>query len=185
MECSYSVAWWGDEFLRLPQLSRDLGVWLAGAPGYQVLYDSYDPDYFRLAYLANSLDITQIMNQIGEGELHFSCKPFRWSWAGQETITLTAPGSLYNPEGITAEPYWKLYGSGDITLNIGSQGWILKGVEEYIELDSEMMNAYKDTLPLNDRMQGDGFPLLAPGWNQLSWEGNLQKLELKPRWKTL
>jgi predicted phage tail component-like protein len=185
VECSYSVAWWGDDSLKLPDLSLQIRNWLVGKPGYQILYDTYEPDYFRMAYVSNQIDISEMMMQIGKADIKFSCKPFRYSWEGQQIFTLTQPGKIYNPEFCQAEPYLKIYGSGDITLNIENKGWIFKDITDFIEVDSEMMNAYKETLPMNDRMQGEGFPILNPGWNELSWEGNLQKIEWKPRWKSL
>ena len=44
----------------------------------------------------------------------------------------------------------------------GTTTWVLSGVDEYVEIDSELMNCYKDTVLKNDTVTGEGFPVLKP-----------------------
>ena len=50
------------------------------------------------------------------------------------------------------------------------------------------MNAYKkingDIVLLNNKMYSD-FPILESGENQISFEGNVSKIEITPRWAVL
>ncbi|HCJ3956185.1 TPA: phage tail protein, partial [Listeria monocytogenes] len=65
---------------------------------------------------------------------------------------------------------------------------ILKEVEESIILDSEMQNSYIDRdgfiLPANNQVQNT-LPTLAVGANTFEWAGNVDKIEVIPRWWTL
>ncbi|MED9991261.1 MAG: hypothetical protein U0J27_03010, partial [Phascolarctobacterium faecium] len=89
---------------------------------------------------------------------------------------------IYNTEGFTATPYIKITGSGGITLYINNRAHTFKDVNEYIEIDGEIMNAYKGDLLQNSKMVTTLFPKLAAGANNISWAGNVTKVEIIPRW---
>lgn len=77
------------------------------------------------------------------------------STKGDETITITKAATIINPEGFTATPYMKIYGSGNVTLYINNRAHGFKNIDGYIEVDSENMNAYKgDTLQNNKMLVG-------------------------------
>lgn len=57
-----------------------------------------------------------------------------------------------------------------------------KDVNEYIEIDGEIMNAYKGDLLQNSKMVTELFPKLTAGANNISWAGNVTKVEIIPRW---
>lgn len=44
------------------------------------------------------------------------------------------------------------------------------------------MNFYKDAEPKNDTVSGDGFPLLYPGENTISYSGGITAVTVIPRW---
>ena len=87
-----------------------------------------------------------------------------------------------------SNPLIKVIGSGDVTININNQKLILKGLEDEIEVDCEIMNAYKkvnnDIVLLNNKMYS-GFPVLEEGNNNISWVGNISQIEITPRWVVL
>ncbi len=163
-------------------LARKIKNWLLSEQGYFELWDSYDKDYFRLASYDGEVDIEQELRELGSLSLNFNCKPFKYSFEGQKKNTLTAHGSLYNAELYPSKPYFKIYGSGTVTLNINNESYVFKDIKDYIEVDSEMMNAYKDTQPLNHKMIGAKFPEFVPGVNLIAWVGNVDKIEIIPRW---
>ena len=90
---------------------------------------------------------------------------------------------MYN-EGLASNPYIKVVGSGDITININNQKLVLKGVEGYIEVDTELYNCFKDNENQNNKMYSD-FPIFEEGINNISWESNVSQLEILPRWVVL
>lgn len=60
----------------------------------------------------------------------------------------------------------------------------LAGVLGKIIIDSEMQNAYSGSISMNNKMYGD-FPTFGSGENNISWTGNVTKLEVQPNWRWL
>ena len=167
------------------ELAQILRNWLLPDTGYYQLWDTYDKRHFRYAAYNGSADIEQELNDLGSVVLEFNCKPYRYSVDGQNTVIMGSAGTLYNGESSPSKPYIKVVGSGDITLTINGDSYILSDVSSYIELDSEMMNAYKGTTLLNDNMSSASFPVLKPGMNTIAWTGTVTQLEIVPRWRCL
>lgn len=159
--------------------------WLRADGNYHVLVDSYDPLYYRKACLVDDLDIDQPHYSVGEFEVKFNCKPYRYRIDGDTKIEITQTGySLYNSERYEALPYLKIYGNGNIYLNINGRSYDFHNVVNYVEVDSEMMNVYKGLVNQNDNYAGTNFPKLEAGNNYISWSGNVVKIEAIPRWRT-
>lgn len=120
---------------------------------------------------------------VGEFKVTFICNPFKY--LEDELITITKNNStIYNYGTYKSEPMIKVYGSGVIMLYINNKVIKLTNVEKYIELDSELMECYKDSQNCNNKMYGD-FPKLKTGENKISWLGNVDKIEITPRWRCL
>lgn len=95
--------------------------------------------------------------------------------------------TITNPTAFESRPYMKIYGSGLIRLMVQPEGegaslWTISEVDECIEIDSELMNCFKDTTLKNDTVTGDGFPMLKPGTTTIACAGNVQRIEVIPRW---
>ena len=148
------------------------------------MWDSYDRKYFRLASYSGEVDIEQELRDLGSLKLTFNCKPYKYSFEGQNPVVFTAAGSLYNAELSPSVPYIKVTGSGTVTLTINDSSFTLKEIDEYIELDFDMPNAYKGLEPKNNKVSGADMSTftLRPGFNAISWVGDVEKLEIVPRW---
>lgn len=164
------------------EIAHQIKGWLLAEAGYFRLWDSYDSKYFRLASFSEEADIEQELRDLGSLALTFDCKPFKYSIEGQKAVTFTAAGDLYNAEFFASLPYIKITGTGAVTLYINNEAFSFSDIDGYIELDSEIMNAYKGTSPQNNKMTGSTFPSLAPGRNSISWVGAVEKVEIVPRW---
>ncbi|MGN1111566.1 MAG: hypothetical protein ACI4RP_00035, partial [Acutalibacteraceae bacterium] len=70
------------------------------------------------------------------------------------------------------------------TLKINDSSFLIKDIDEYIELDFETLNAYKGLVPKNNKISGSDMSTfrLRPGFNNISIIGNASKLEIVPRW---
>ena len=62
---------------------------------------------------------------------------------------------------------------------------IANDIDEYLEIDSELMNCFKGTELKNGSVSGDGFPELSKGDNVLSFSGGITRVEIVPRWVSL
>lgn len=116
----------------------------------------------------------------------FTIHPRIYLLEGSEIVKITSATSLYNGKATEeSNPYIKIYGNGDINLYINNQTLVLKGVESYIEVDSELVNCYKTVngvmVNQNDKIYSS-FPVLQVGENNISWTGAVTKIELIPRW---
>ena len=161
-------------------------AWLLSQKGYQRLEDTYHPNHFRMAQFAGPLDFeTKFLNLSGEMELAFNCKPQKYRKDGQYPTTFTVAGYLYNPELFSAQPIIKVYGNGPGTITIGGRVVTIKEIDEYVILDSDTQNAYKDTLNKNNTINAPEFPVLQAGNNAIGFSGGITKLEITPRWWTV
>lgn len=109
----------------------------------------------------------------------------KYSFAGQQTVAAdSASLSITNPTAIESRPDIKLYGSGAVVIMIQPQGrgMMISNLDEYIEIDSELMNCFKDTILKNDILYGEGFPVLKPGTTTIACAGNVQRIEVIQRW---
>lgn len=176
----------------LVSVLRDIKGWLYSEPDrYHELSDSYDAEYFRYGVISGSLDIEEQLNKVGSFTVTFNCKPYKYSFAGQEMVSADASTlTITNPTAFESKPYIKLYGSGAVQLMImpdgqGTTTWVISDVDEYIEIDSELMNCFKDTVLKNDTVTSEGFPVLKPGENFITCAGNVRRIEIVPRWRCL
>lgn len=156
---------------------------------YHDLIDSYDDKFKRRAVFNNKLDISDEARKIGVFTLTFSCLPFRYLLTGLEVINITDTLTVRNPFNFASKPYIKVYGSGEGTLVIqneaGNKIWHFSDIDEYVEIDSELMNFFKGTELKNSSVSGDGFPELSKGDNVLSFNGRVTRIEIIPRWVCL
>lgn len=164
------------------EITHQIKGWLLAEQGYFPLWDSYDGKYYRLASYSDEVNIEQELRDLGSLSLSFNCKPFKYSFEGQKAVEMTAAGTLYNAEFFPSNPYIKIVGSGTVTLYINEDSFLLSDINGYIELDSEIMNAYKGTVAANDKMTAAAFPVFKPGNNYISWVGKVERLEIVPRW---
>ena len=163
---------------------KGIKEWLCKS-GYFKLTDSFEPEYFRLASFSSALDVTEVIKNVGNAKVSFNCKPFMYLTEGEETKSFTSSFVITNPESYDAEPYMKISGSGDVTLYINSKAYKINNISSYIEIDSELMAAYKGNVLCNNQIGFAEFPILSSGENSISWTGTVSKIEIKPRWKTL
>lgn len=124
-----------------------------------------------------------LVERFGEFTVMFTLDPFQYETNPIQTIT--GPTTLNN-QGYESEPYIKCFVSGTGKFYIGEQVITIKGVNGTIEIDSEMMNAYRNEngliTNLNNKMIGD-FPVLVSGSNVIKFDGDITKLEINPRWR--
>ena len=189
IKVTYTVFLMRKNTAALTSVLRDIKGWLYSEPDrYHELTDSYDAEYFRYGVISGALDIEEQLNKVGSFTVTFNCKPFKYSFAGQQTIAEGSPRLIVtNPTAFDSKPYIKIYGNGLIRLMVQPEGegaslWTISEVDECIEIDSELMSCYKGIVLKNDTVMGDGFPMLKPGTNTISCVGAVTRIEVIPRW---
>lgn len=169
----------------LSMTCRAVKAWLYGNLAYRILKDTYDKYYFRKATYKGEYDLEEWAYEIGYVPIQFECKPEKWSYAGQAKTVLTAEGTMRNPEAFEARPLIRVYGSGAGTLVIGDYSIAITAIDEYIDIDCDIQDAFKGEANLNEAIETDEFPILQPGTSAISWTGLITNIEITPRWWTL
>lgn len=149
--------------------------------GYKRLEDSFHPDEFRIAAVADAIEPKVKGNdyELFSFEITFSCKPQRFLKDGEKTYTINTSGQLINNTYYEALPLLRVYQNGTITIN--NKTLTCTNVSGYVDIDCEEMDAYKGSVNMNNYISGD-FPVLKPGINAISCTGTV---DIKPRWWTL
>lgn len=147
--------------------------------GDLIFSDNLDRKY--KARVNNQIEFSRIIRSLKRFAVEFEAQPFMYESA-TSALTLTEPTSVLNVGTFESEPIITVYGQGDITLTVNNKNVILSGIEDKITVNSEILNAYNDTLSLNTKMSGD-FPIFEVGENNISWTGSVVKLEIMPNWR--
>lgn len=168
-------------------LARKIYAWLYSRIEFQVLTDTYEPNYYRLGYCREQASVEDIARALaGRIKITFTCRAFKRAAVGDTEITVESSGTeIYNHEKFTALPLVTVYGSGDVVLYFNQRQISINDIDGYITLDSENLNAYKGNANQNSKLVSQYFPKLVSGMNTVSWTGSVTKVEIIPRWVSL
>lgn len=125
-------------------------------------------------------EITPIDYRFVKFETNFICESFMYDLNGH-SLTLTTHETLFYKGNVPGECNIKIYGSGNIQLTINSETVQINNVNEYVELDSKLLLCLNSDKTSKSRDMIGHFPLLSKGINNISWTGNVSKVEILPR----
>lgn len=153
--------------------------------GYQELSDNFEPDIFRLAYYSGGKDISNELTMYGKTTLSFTCRPERFLKTGKTAVTVANGDTMTNPTLFPSRPLIHIEGTGNITVMIGGVGITATGVVDYINIDCERMNAYREPSEnMNSHIQGT-FPNLLSGTNTITITGTTTLVQITPKYYTI
>jgi phage-related protein len=158
------------------------GRFLMSRKGYRRLETSDDPEHYWMARVENSPQIAMRLSTLAPFEVEFDCKPQRFVKEGEKPVNLYARSVLFNRYGQTALPLIKVYGRGTASLVVGDCVVDMNIYGGLIYLDSETQNAYNINGNQNQYIKAPEFPKLFDGENEISWVGNIDRVEIIPRW---
>lgn len=165
--------------VKLHNVAHRVAQWL-NRPGYLRLEDTYEPDYYRMAYYTGGADIENYLDEFGRATISFSCLPQRFLKSGEYVMNITKNQYLINPSPYPAKPLIKVTGSGSGTLTIGEKTVNFVGLDSFLFVDSDLQDVYKNAVNQNSKMTGD-FPVLE-GKSQITWTGGITAVQITPRW---
>ncbi|MED2348906.1 phage tail family protein [Bacillus thuringiensis] len=139
-----------------------------------------DDDVYRKIKHVEMGDIITEIEEHGEFEVDFTLDPFEYT--EDVNLKLTKPGVIYNPGTIESDPKFWIVGNGTFRITINDVSFQIKDVNGSVVIDSEVLEAYTDTISMNDKMVGK-FPILGVGENTIEWSGAIQFMEIRPRWR--
>jgi len=150
--------------------------------GYSDLILSWQSDRSFKAKMINKIDIEQSLETFGEFPLIFKAQPFGYSLNNRLITVTNTPSTIINTATKDSKPVIKIYGNGNIELTVNSNVIHLINVIDYVTIDSDLLDCYKDTALQNNNMSGE-FPTLQIGTNAISWVGTVTKVEITPNWR--
>lgn len=192
----------------------DFKAALMSKTGYQRLEDTFQPDYFRRGYIVGPIQpLTGALNRSASFDVTFTCKPQRYLKLGERALTLnyTTPGpgtkNIHNRTLYYSKPLIQVrsaaHGTGTIEIHrkdaTNADDYYSVTINDNLTgtmyLDSETGNAYYEStstgtvrkLAMNNKILTNinGFPQIAPGFNQVVVTGDITRLAIQPRWYTI
>ena len=165
---------------RSPQKVREISKWLNSKSEGKLILGN-DPNFYYNARIINAIPINKVINLFGRFVIQFECEPFVYSLE-EEVITITSNTEIEN-KGITvSKPIYKVYGSG-ATLKINNKEFNIYSINDYIEIDTELMECYKENISMNTNVKGNYTDLwLEEGKNTIEISG-ATKVEITPKWR--
>ncbi len=148
---------------------RDITKWLIE---FGTITFSDELDKYYNATITNSIPLERVFRLYREFIIQLELQPIAQSTqeyiyncnnTNENTLKIDSSAEMY--------PYIKLTGTGEVKLTINNKICTVTIDDEYIELDSELQNAYKGVKNKNDKMNGE-FPILIPGNNKIQITGN-------------
>lgn len=211
---SYVVSFGQEGKKNFTALANALAEWLHSASGYAKLEDSYEPEYYRLACYQKAIDITNAYQIAGSATIEFNCRPQRFLKSGDRIVNfiksrysvedsskqlvldstsknvegfIEPNRYLNNPTNHASSPIIKVYGNGAGEIQVGDNIITILSVNGYLVIDSELMEVYKDETNCNSKVKFslNSFPKLRPGINDISFSGEITRLEVIPKWWTI
>ena len=158
------------------------GRFLTSKKGYRRLETSDDPDHYWMARIENSPRIEQRLRTLAPFEITFDCKPQRFIKSGEHPVEFFSEGYLHNGYGQIALPFITIHGSGSGSLTIGDCSVEVKSIDGLLYLDSETQNAYNSDGNQNMNINAPIFPTLPDGEIRIAFSGDIEKIEIIPRW---
>lgn len=160
---------------------KNVNEWLTG---YGKLVTDLDVGGYFKAHVISELDYQKLYQVEDKMSVDFLISPpFFYLDSGDIMVTKTVtPATITNVGTIPSEPYLKITGSGNITLDINGSIIQLTGVVDHIVIDTEAGYAYNGTTNEGEKMVGD-FPVFQVGVNNIAWTGTVTKIEIIPRWR--
>ena len=168
----------------LPSRIRDFLNFAGSQIGYQRLEDTYHPYEYRMARFKTnpSIDTAGYMNRSGKFTLDFDCKPQRFLKSGENAVEFSTNGIILNRTNFPSKPFIKVYGTGTGSVGIGSETISITNLDGYMDIDCEIMDAYKGAVNCNKDVSFTDDIVLNPGENNISFNGGITSIEITPRW---
>jgi len=141
------------------------------------------PDRYYKARINNVVPLTQVIeNQMYNFPIQFKCQPFGYLLDGKEEIILTRPTTLnHNKATYKSLPTITIYGTGACTFTINNRTFNITEIGGNITIESDIEEVANGK---GDKMVGL-FPYLDIGENNISFTGNITRVELIPNWRAL
>lgn len=158
---------------------ENIEEWLTNITDNKLIFDREDRCYLVKKVIFK--DISSASRVGGANfNLSFICEPFKYE-IDEYLITLTNTSNIHYKGTVPGECNIKIYGTGNIQLTINNETVQINNADGYVELDSKLLLCLNLDKTSKSRDMIGNFLLLIKGINQISWTGNVSKVEILPR----
>ena len=152
---------------------------------------SNNEERYYQATVINKIDFERLLMYYNEFVVTFAIQPFSYELTNNE-VNIIATQQFNNPTNASCQPIIKIYkrngtnGAGNVY--IGNETIQIKAIDEYVELDFTLQEAYtvKDGVvkSCNSNVLCD-YDEIEPGDTRISFDGNISKLVILPNFRWL
>ncbi|WP_250277366.1 distal tail protein Dit [[Clostridium] colinum] len=154
--------------------------------GFGDLIISQEKDKIYNACIKNSISISDVIWLFPKFTIIFEVQPLKKSINFKnEYIEINKKTIINNIGTVESLPVITIYGAGDVNLKINDNTFVIKNIDEYITINSDFLEVYKDNVNQNNKYNNFDFPKLNIGKNIIDFTGNVNKLEIIPNWRWL
>lgn len=143
---------------------------------------SDDPDVFYKTKTTKFADIENEIAEYGSFSVTFELDPFQYFKV--EPLIITKTTTIKNEGLYYSKPSFKIFGTGNCDFKVNGQTIRLASVAEFMIVDSEIEECYKNDTNLNTRMTGE-FPTFNEGDNAVAFGTGVTSIEIEPRWRAI
>ena len=160
--------------------------------GYNELIDTYDPNFYRLAAVVNTVSFEEDLLNFGHANIQFDCEPYMYDifgkWRLSVSTSSTKPSELENTYDTESLPTILIQAEGGKTVNImlNSKSFQFKmpSGENKVYINSKNQLCYYNSKNLISGYLSDSFPVLATGKNSICVI-NATSAYVYPHWRKL
>jgi phage-related protein len=159
---------------------------------YKELIPYFDPDKIYRVMLNDKIKFENnyMYGQKQALSARFTVKPYKYLVANDPVTIVGTTGSITNPTNYTSQPIITITGNGPVTLTVNGKDFVIKNVIDTITLSSERQAAYQEYITgvltsMNSQIATRDYPVFNPGVNSIMVTGNVLKLDIEPRWRSL
>lgn len=152
--------------------------------GFGELIISTEKDKIYNAVIKNSIPFSDTIGLFPKFPIIFEVQPLKKSVNFRnETVEISKKTIINNIGTVDSLPKITIFGSGDVTLKINDEEFLIKNINDYITIDSEFLEVYKDEENQNNKYNNFDFPIFQKGKNTIDFVGNVQKIIVEPNWR--
>lgn len=165
---------------RSPSKIREISKWLNSKSEGKLIRGD-DPNVYYNAKVVNAIPVSKVAKKFSRLIIQFECEPFTYD-TNEEVIVLRATSTIENLGTVSAKPIYKVFGES-ATLTVNGKDFNIYHIDEYIEIDTDLMECHKDNISMNTNTMGNYVDLwLQVGENTIEISG-ASKVEITPRWR--
>ena len=160
-------------------IQHTISNWLTNVKDNRLIF-GFLKDKYYIVKKVQFREMHRLIGRYSKFSVTFTVEPFKYD-VNDSIIKLTKPRKIRYDGTAIGEPNIKIYGNGNIQLTINDETLEIKNVKDFVEIDSKLLLCLNQDKTSKTRDMIGDFPLLDIGINEISWTGNVTRVELFKR----